>query len=206
MRFPLPEKQPDGHYKQGIMKRLGELIIYPGLNEGTDRLQDKLIPYYYKAKEGPGLKSGFMFFNGVRSRISDVSTEKQNFHAEQMGVGPKYIATGVSTIVDDVIGPFARGIVNDMVHGGDAGWKTMMQHDIYSTRAYMGLSYIPKNLDLPQTHLSTNVINWLELFDKSTGWYDRAFTETVLESLAFGSVPGLPLDPIDWKCFEYENF
>ncbi|KAG2121986.1 uncharacterized protein EDB93DRAFT_1300094, partial [Suillus bovinus] len=34
MRFPLPQKDKDGNYKTGIMKRLGDLINYSKLNEG----------------------------------------------------------------------------------------------------------------------------------------------------------------------------
>ena len=47
-----------------------------------------------------------------------------------------------------------------------------MEFDKYSTRAYMAVAYQPK-IDIPPRPLSTDVINWCETFDKSSGWYDR---------------------------------
>lgn len=64
----------------------------------------------------------------------------------------------------------------------------------------MNFAYAPSgSLDIPEEHLSTRVVNWLETFDKSTGWYDRAFTERVLEFIAYGQTG----DAVDWKCIEY---
>lgn len=45
------------------------------------------------------------------------------------------------------------------------------------------------------------VIDLMETFDKSTGWYDRALVETICESLAFESTGSQPGE-LDWRCFE----
>ena len=66
--------------------------------------------------------------------------------------------------------------------------------DAHSTRSYMTFAYTPSG------HLSSTVVNWLENFDKSTGWYDRGFTEKVLEAIAFEE-PGDGV-VVDWKCIE----
>ena len=53
------------------------------------------------------------------------------------------------------------------------------------------------SLGIPEEHLSTKVVSWLETFDK---WYDRGFNERVLEAIAYGQTcDGV----VDWKCIEY---
>ncbi|KAI6143737.1 hypothetical protein BKA82DRAFT_36372 [Pisolithus tinctorius] len=111
MRFPLPKNDAQGQYKNGIMKRLAELIVYPPLNQGLDRLEDRLIPYYYKAREGPDFKPGFYYFNGNRERISDTL---ECFRAEQLGMAASYIKAGMDAIHIDVIEPFARMLIADI--------------------------------------------------------------------------------------------
>ncbi|KIJ28053.1 hypothetical protein M422DRAFT_83647, partial [Sphaerobolus stellatus SS14] len=204
MRYPLPVKDQSGVYENGVMKRLGMLIDSPELNPSANNsLKDKLIPYYYAAKTGPGLQSGYMFYNDIRDRISNVTPMTQTFKASEMGVDSEYSKIGAGPIVDDVLKPFANGIVNDMLHNETTGWEQMMAYDQYSTRGYMSLVYTPTDFaTLPQTPLPTPIVNWLELFDKSSGWYDRGFTETVLEALAFSKAGTEQLPPVEWKCFD----
>ncbi|KAI5990294.1 amine oxidase [Pisolithus orientalis] len=200
MRYPLPKKDEQGQYKNGIMKRLAELIIYPPLNQGSDRLEDKLVPYHFEALEGPNLKPGFYYFNGVRERISD---KPGSFHADQLGVAPSYIKAGTDAIHNDVIEPFARLLIADIEQGKKEGWRVAMANDSYSLRAYMSFKYIPSvNLDLPPQHLHHKVVNWCELLQSSTKWYDRALTEEVFESLAFARIGGTDFGDVDWKCFD----
>ncbi|CAA7261987.1 unnamed protein product [Cyclocybe aegerita] len=188
MRFPLPEQDPFGNYKGGIMQRVGNLFNYL-------KMQDKLLPYYFKSNGSPG----FQYFNGVRARIGDGA----DFGAPLLGIAQELINKGVSTIVDDVVGKFAQGIYDDLKTSGEEGWKEMMAHDAYSTRAYMAFKYIPSpSLGLPEAHFPTRVINWCETFDKSTGWYDRGLTETVLEALAFGDQPKEVKNKVNWRCID----
>ncbi|KAI6130595.1 hypothetical protein EV401DRAFT_2066174 [Pisolithus croceorrhizus] len=64
---------------------LDSLDIEFEILEASDHivLEDKLIPYYFNAREGPNLKPGFYYFNGVRERISDTPG---SFRAEELGV------------------------------------------------------------------------------------------------------------------------
>ncbi|KAI6020427.1 flavin-containing amine oxidoreductase-domain containing protein [Pisolithus microcarpus] len=200
MRYPLPKMDDKGRYKNGIMKRLAELIIYPPLNQGSDRLKDKLIPYYFKAREGPNLKPGFYYFNSVRERISDTPGP---FRAEELGVTSKYIKAGSADIHTDVITPFSKMLIEDMGQETKEGWRMMMENDSYSLRAYMAFKYMPSvHLNLPPQHLDHTVINWCELLQSSTKWCDRALTEDVFESLAFAKVGGTDFGEVDWQCFE----
>lgn len=54
-------------------------------------------------------------------------------------------------------------------------WKFLLQHDRFSLRDY--LTFV-EGETFETTH-------WLETLNAGTGWFDEAFTENVLESLAF---------------------
>ncbi|KAG0694123.1 hypothetical protein DFH29DRAFT_1035290 [Suillus ampliporus] len=195
MRYPLPQKDNKGKYQTGIMKRLGELIDYPKLNDSNfkEPLSSKLIDYYYAARAG----GTFMYFNNQRYQVSGTS-QPPDFHAQEMGVESEYVSVGVDKIVDDVVEPFARMLMKDLEQNTEKGWEVMKKNDTHTVRSYMSFKYIPSvSLELPPMHLSTNVINWCETFDTSTGAYDRSLTEGVLDALAFAKVESDP----EWKCF-----
>ena len=187
MRYPLPPRDKNGDYQPGVMQRLGWLIDYIDL-------KDKLIPYYYTSDKSPG----FQYFNGIRVRIGNHS----DFDAQALGINQSYIDAGTGAIVADVLNPFALALYGDLKNHTTTGWEKMLSVDAHSTRSYMTFAYTPNNasLHIPPESLSTDVVNWLETFDKSTGWYDRGFTETVLEAIAFGQIGD---EVVDWKCFEY---
>ena len=186
MRYPLPPVDDNGDYKPGVMQRLGWLFNYIGL-------QDKLVDYFYTSDKSPG----FQYFNGIRAHIGD----QNSFNASALGVNQSYIAAGTSAIVEDVINPFAEALYDDLANHTTTGWEKMLSVDAHSTRSYMTFAYTPsESLGIPEESLSTTVVNWLETFDKSTGWYDRGLTETVLEAIAFGQADD---GTVDWKCIEW---
>lgn len=105
-------------------------------------------------------------------------------------------------LVDNVVRPFADAIAQDIENHTSTGWELMMKYDQYSTRAYMSgnRSDMQPDLDLlNEMPYPTSVVNWLETFDTSTGSYDEALSETVMDAVAF-SFPGQ--GPISWKCVE----
>ena len=186
MRYPLPPLDDNGDYKPGVMQRLGWLFKYLGL-------QDKIIDYLYTSDKSPG----FQYFNGIRVRIGNQS----DFNAPALGINQSYIAAGTKAIVADVVKPFAQALFGDLKYNTRTGWDKMLSVHAHSTRSYMTFAYIPsESLGIPQEHLSTRVVNWLETFDKSTGWYDRGFNERVLEAIAYGQTDE---GVVDWKCIKY---
>ena len=79
-------------------------------------------------------------------------------------------------------------------HAIGTGWEYLMRFDLYSARAYMSIEYRPstalqQEFGIPNEPLSVDVVNWQETFDTSTGAYDRALSEIVLEAIAFGWQP-----------------
>ena len=201
MRYPLPKKGDDGKYESGVMKRLGELIDYSKLNDSSFEvpLHKTLINYYFKAKTG----GTFLYYNNERYQVPSTDPSPPDFRAREMGVESEYIKAGVDNIVADVVEPFSRMIMEELEQNSTKGWDIMKQNDTYSLRAYMSFKYIPSvDLKLPPMHPTTNIINWCETFDKSTGWYDRALTEQVSEALAFAKAGSQTIGDVEWKCFE----
>lgn len=186
------------------MERVFKLFDYPPLNSDGIALKAKLRPFYFV---GGGNNNTFYSYNGVTVLQNAMPSPDQDpFNAEQViqDISPDpYIKAGAKAIVDDVIAPFATRLLQDLEDGGSVGWEYMKSFDQYSTRAYMSLKYIPSpSLGLPNKPLPTDVVNWCETFDKSTGWYDRALSETVLEAVAFGWQPGPHPPRTPWFCIE----
>jgi hypothetical protein len=178
------------------MERVFKLFEYPPLNHGAQALNSRLTPFIFFNN------NTFFDYNGVTVRRSAMP-DADPFKAQQVLVTPHkqaYIAAGVTKIVDDVIGPFAAALLDDLKTGSNEGWKKLLAKDFHSTRSYMAVEYEPSpKLNLPKGPLPGDVINWLETFDKSTGWYDRSLSETVLEAIAFGWQPN-STRPTDWFC------
>lgn len=58
--------------------------------------------------------------------------------------------------------------------------------------------------ELKKMPYPTEVVNWLETFDSSTGSYDVALSEAVLDELAFNypTMEPMPTSDQKWFCFE----
>ncbi|KZT10365.1 amine oxidase [Laetiporus sulphureus 93-53] len=106
-----------------------------------------------------------------------------------------------NALVDNAIKPFAKKIAQDFKNNTNTGWKFMMQYDQYSTRAYMSGNREDTKSELDRLNMMPypiSVVNWLETFDKSTGSFDKALSEAVLDSLAFA----FPVKDIKWYCID----
>ena len=122
------------------------------------------MPYYYASTNSPG----FQYFNGIHAHVSD----KNNFAALALGINQSYIDATTSVIVNDVVNPFTEALFNDLRDKTMTGWQKMLSVDAHSTRSYMAFVYQPNvSIGMPEQPLSTDIINWLETFNKSTGWY-----------------------------------
>jgi hypothetical protein len=82
----------------------------------------------------------------------------------------------------------------------DAWIKFMKQYDQHSTRPYLQFAYVPsQEFGVPLTGLPCSVVDWMETFEGSTGGYDRALTEMVLDAISFGVVG----PKSEWWCIRY---
>ncbi|KIP01104.1 hypothetical protein PHLGIDRAFT_123663, partial [Phlebiopsis gigantea 11061_1 CR5-6] len=176
MRFPNTE----------VMQPLFDLFAKIGLRTGQ---------YLFKDRRG----NSALLFNDVQRKRADGPVTPQKF--DITGVPPEpYGNLGWEKNVANVVEPFSKRLIHDFRTKGDRGWEVMMDYDKYSMRAYMAGNRSDKDKydgldELNLMPYPLEVVNWCETFDKSSGWYDRALSETVLEALAF-SWDG---KPIDWK-------
>ncbi|KAF8125406.1 hypothetical protein EV363DRAFT_1350526 [Boletus edulis] len=197
MRFPFPKKDSHGRYKNGAMKRLAELTEYGPLNEGRDRLKDSIIPYYLHGRDGS--KPAYYYLNGIREPVSN--GPRGDFGARDMGVGADYIRAGVDAIINDVVQPFARMLVQDVETGTRKGWEVLQTNESHTFRSYMATKYLPSaHLELPPQHLPNNVIDWCELLLGNTSNFP--FVETVLLLSVFANHSGADYGDVQWKCFD----
>jgi len=184
------------------MQRVFHLFQYPPLNTRGIALAAKVKPYYFTCD------NALLSYNDITVKQGDA--QGQTFQAssvlQNVRYRERYIAIGTKDIVDDVINPFVVRLLKDLETGSDDGWKYLQGYDMHSTRSYMSTVYKPskKLLDrgMPNQYLPTDIVNWCETFDKSTGWYDRSLAETVLEAIAFGYNP-VPNPPeTKWFCID----
>ncbi|KAG1840600.1 hypothetical protein DFJ58DRAFT_732818 [Suillus subalutaceus] len=137
---------------------------------------------------------------GFIEGISKLPTYRLSFYVKETRAFPLLQRSTLSSLSDiDVIRPFAKDLIKDLEQNVHSGWRNLMKHDAYSLRSFMSFKYTPSaSLQIPRTHLSTNVINWCETFNDSTGSYDRGLTEAVLVAL----VESQTLEDVEWKCFK----
>ena len=173
------------------MRRLFHLFAYPPLNKGVIQLHNKLRPFFYDGLPG---HRPFKSFNDITLRQDDVKLTAQLRAAEMIydtDPTPYLAATAdVPKITNDAIEEYGSALLDDLKNGGTKGWEKLMKVDHLSTRALLSTIYRPSpKLKIPNAPLPTDVVNWCETFDGSTGAYDRAFSEKVLGAIAFGWQP-----------------
>ncbi|MCJ1381525.1 hypothetical protein MMC17_004636 [Xylographa soralifera] len=169
-----------------------------------NRLKIPTIKYYLNAASGatkcPSLFNDILYVTG--DPISDVDIYRVS---DRYGgsVPYKSVSKTVDGILNEVFGPFKEDLKTDF----EAGFKKLRKNeDKYSTRgklASLGYDYF--------------TIQWLETNDTSTGLYDQAFTESIIDSFDFDypikddppkvteSVANgekKPEDSVEWYCID----
>lgn len=147
-----------------FMKRVFDLA--------TNRtLPVKLIPYIIQMIEPT--PNTFLFYNNARINNQDSSITGDPFNVfgyvqESNLTTPQQVAQQVSAVLQ----PF-RDLFRTQADGQTPDLATAVAQvfnltDRFSTRTYMS----------EVLQMNDRDINWCETLDKSTGWYDRAFTES----------------------------
>ena len=148
-----------------FMKRVFDLA--------TNRnLQVTLIPYIMQMVEPS--PNTFLFYNNARVNNQDSSVTGDPFNVSSYVDDPGLTTPqGVSRKVAEVLQPF-RDLFRAPAPGehppdiSNAMTELFSLTNRFSTRSYM---FEPVGMDARQ-------ISWCETLDKSTGWYDRALTES----------------------------
>ncbi|KAG7091713.1 hypothetical protein E1B28_008114 [Marasmius oreades] len=142
----------------------------------------------------------WLYYNDIRVKRGDAAGQDFGARESKGGTVPdEWVNIGISKLMDNVYGRFLAMLRKEFKEG----YKELMKYDEHSTRSFMAFVHLEEWVDssgktYPRKDLyPTSVINWLETMTYSTGWFDRAFSETVLEALAFAE--GLP-KPAEFRC------
>ena len=126
-----------------------------------------LIPY---VKETP---ASFLFFNNVGIRNEESSLEEDDPFNVSGHVDPSLASPAAAAQkVAEVIQPFRNLFMPDS-SGNQPDIATAMAQLFEETNTFSMRSYMFQLGDMKGQDIS-----WCETLDKSTGWYDRALTES----------------------------
>jgi monoamine oxidase len=146
--------------------------------------------------------NNIMYYNNVR-RYND-----EGLKCDPFRFGEKYNGNGsvpqdyadkpFSCLLDMVYEPLIKILRRDI----NEGFRMLMKLDHLSTRAFLRSfksqipeAYTSHNRDLLKTNgYPETVVSWLETMDSSTGLYDQALTETIMDTFDF--------EAKDWVCIE----
>ena len=191
MRFP----------KTPIMDRTFDLFQRMGVNK-------KLIPYLMNARDN---KPQWARYNDITA-MTPAKGDPFEVSTKNKGPVPYENVLDPDEITNEAYNRFRNKIKKAIdskedPEGLKRAWEFLMRHDKFSLRDY--LNFV-EGQD-PET------IHWLETLQSATGWFDQAFTENVLESLAFDyeddgkptpdpktieGKDGQPLKNGNWYCVE----
>ncbi|KAK1146648.1 hypothetical protein N8T08_002721 [Aspergillus melleus] len=152
-----------------------------------------------------GHREPWCFNNVTKWGNSDViraqAEDQESFNLNREGKIPKNLMNENPADIMDYLTEDIRSKLRTDLEGlefKDAGWKELMrQYDSMSTRDFLRLGTHPEKFKDgsnmgPFNH---NTVEWMEIFNGGTNWYDQAHSETVLESLDFHYKDNIP-----WWC------
>ncbi|GJE93598.1 FAD/NAD-binding domain-containing protein [Phanerochaete sordida] len=192
---------PWDYFDIGAMRFPDTEIMAP-VKRLIDFLNLEKLEYLMEDRHGNSTRC----FNQVVTQRSDKIITPQDYNVSSEDVPDRWGQLGVAANVSNVVKPFRDLLEQDVKHRGQDGMYTMLRYDIYSTRAYMTArrsDYEPRNI-LDEKNLMpypTTVVDWCETFDHSSWSYDRALTETVLDSMVF-TYRDDPNVPTKWYCIK----
>ncbi|KAA1477068.1 hypothetical protein DENSPDRAFT_786135 [Dentipellis sp. KUC8613] len=185
-----------------FMDRVFDLFERVGIN-------DLLVPYHL------GGENNLLYLNSrAPIRKSDVEPDKDVFQVSESnggGVPDAFALPGPDHWINQTYEPFRRlfgelydSPVEDRFRKFRIAWDALTRQDHHSTRSYMRSGKDGKPEDaLPP--FPESVAHWLETFEASTGNFNLAFVESVLDSLDFDwpfptTCPGPTEYP--WVCID----
>ncbi|KAG1804309.1 toxophallin, partial [Suillus subaureus] len=139
------------------------LFDYPPLHKDDISLKMKVKLFYFLCSRN---NNALYSYSGV-TVWWNMMPPSDSFKADQVIQDiinlNSYITVGMKAIMDDVIGPFATLLLDDLKTGGSEGWQYMKNFDQHSTHTYMQFKYISSpSLGLPNKSLLTDVVDWCE--------------------------------------------
>lgn len=175
-------KEPHDYYDIGAM-RYPKIPTMQRTFDLFERTGMPLIPYCLDG--GPQCPS---LFND-RFFVPD-TTDPYHVSQQKGGSVPDDVVDNVSDILDEAFGPYKKKLAANF----EEGFAELMAVDDYSTREFLKRG----GPDGKQTHYNFFAIQWMETQNTSTGLFDQAFSESVIDSFDFDN----PQEDVRWFCIE----
>ncbi|RPB09826.1 amine oxidase [Morchella conica CCBAS932] len=175
---------PHDYYDIGAM-RYPKIPLMDRTFRLFEELEVPLIPYYLSGTGNPAM------YNDILGPGSDEDFDHYKISSESGGVVmDQAVRDGVTEVMRQALEPYKGPMKVDF----EAGFKKLKEEaDKYSTREYLRTVFEYAG----QTGLDFHTIQWLETGQTSSGLFDQAFSETVIDSLDFEFD-----DDVDWFCIE----
>ncbi|CAE6481563.1 unnamed protein product [Rhizoctonia solani] len=139
-------------------------------------------------------KNNISFFNGKALSAQQIKTATEDGLYDVFGTGLPLTKSN-DDMFKSAFGPFKEKLCSKDPAVWKQGLEELIQYDDWSTREFMRCRPDIKE-DISLERLTQQVISYLETVGTSTGNYDQAFVESVLDSVDFDT------DGTKWVCVD----
>lgn len=184
---------PHDYYDIGAM-RSPDIDIMKSIFKLFKQLDLPLIPYYLDQASGsvkcPTMYNDITIIDGEPHGCDPFRVGEANG-----GSVPDTNVDDVNKILDRIYEPFKKAMYVDF----EEGFKTLMEYDSYTTREILRNPPPAKNGPTPLKPLDFFSIQWLETNNTASGLFDKAFSESVMDSFDFASHGK---EAVTWYCID----
>ncbi|KAK9774570.1 putative L-amino acid oxidase [Seiridium cardinale] len=191
---------PHDYYDVGAM-RFPDIAIMKSTFELFRQLKMPLIPYSLDHRNSDPPTRGSVNCPTMYNDMTVIDGERPGSDPFRVGkanggsVPDKYV-DDVMHLLNDIYEPFKQEMARDF----EAGFKLLMKYDSYSTREFLACPPPAEDGMTPLEPLDFFSVQWLETNNTSSGLFDQALSESVMDSFDFAAPK--EGDPIEWYCIE----
>jgi monoamine oxidase len=184
---------PHDYYDIGAM-RFPDINIMKSTFKLFKQLNLPLIPYFLD------LESGSVKCSTMYNDITLIDGEPRGSDPFRVGEAnggsvPDTNVDDVNKLLNAVYEPFKKAMAGDF----EEGFKFLMKYDGYTTREILKNPPPAKNGLTPLEPLDFFSIQWLETNNTASGLFDKAFSESVMDSFDFSGPREVA---IKWYCID----
>nr|POF14366.1 putative bifunctional amine oxidase [Quercus suber] len=184
---------PHDYYDVGAM-RFPDIEIMKSTFKLFKQLDLPLIPYYFNTESGavkcPTMYNDITLIDGEPRGSDPFCVGETNG-----GSVPDANVDNVKNLLDGAYEPFKKAMATDF----EKGFKLLMQYDNYTTREILRSPPPAQNGLKSSKSLDFFTIQWLETNNTASGLFDKAFSESVMDSFDF---TGPREETIKWYCID----
>ncbi|KAI0012973.1 hypothetical protein F4779DRAFT_566432 [Xylariaceae sp. FL0662B] len=171
-------EEPHDYYDIGAM-RYPDISIMKRTFDLFKRTEVPLIPYYLSGPSTPNLFNNHFFV---------VGPDPYQVSEQNGGSVPNDVVDNIGGILCEAFDSYKKSLDADF----EGGFQKLMEADDFSTREFLKRG----GPDGKQTLYNFFAIQWMETQNTSTNLFDQAFSESVLDPLAFDN----PEPNVKWSC------